>query len=470
MFRHGCSTVLSACVYYTYILKKKVETQQAELPILVVGGGVMGSSIASSIASRGSKVILIDESHIMRSSWGDTRGLQNGYTGVYGKLVRRSKALWEQLQAYDDTYKEDHGRGQLFWNASNMLILSTSADAEEAKVTHIRAGFRKEKTQIMDNCKVHESYPALVLENGETGFVDNDCLVLSAVDCIFALQDKAERNGAIIHLNEKVENINVETCEVRTNAGRTVQYSKMVLATGPWTNRSLSAAKLETLPILVSAEQLLYIAPRKNSDRSSMCLPWETYSIGKMPIIDGEINVTDDAASLRGFVYACPMVPGGKHAFKCAVHMMGEFMHTSDFHVKPGSSPLEYTDPTVYHRKTLRCHQPEADEVDQYQKQIVTKFVSKHLPTLDVEEISMVFRCFYTSASDNDFIIGYHPQAPENVVVVTGFHGEGFKFAPVIGESIADLVLARHDAQMPALTKELLDLCKPARFFPNKKQ
>jgi heterodisulfide reductase subunit A-like polyferredoxin len=41
--------------------------------VIVAGGGVMGRSIAANIASRGEKVVLIDESHIVRSSWGDTR-------------------------------------------------------------------------------------------------------------------------------------------------------------------------------------------------------------------------------------------------------------------------------------------------------------------------------------------------------------------------------------------------------------
>ena len=430
-----------------------------DLPILVVGGGVMGSSIASSIAARGAKVMLVDESHVVRSSWGDTRGLQNGYSGVYSKLVRRAQVLWEELQSLDKSLASAHGRGSLFWKASNMLILPSREAAEDAKRVHEENGHNVDGIEILEKDDVHEKFPAVAFEDGETAFIDHECLALSAGDCIFALQDNAERNGAVLAFNERVEMINVKDREVVVDSGRRVQYSKIVLATGPWTNRTLHSAGLRTLPIFVSAEQLLYLTPRPGSS-----LPLQAYSLSNIPIVDGEVVVNEDTG-VKAFVYAVPMVPEGKRAFKCAVHMMGEFMHTSDFHVKPGSSPFEFADNTVYHRKQLQCYQPEADQIDPYQRQIVEKFVSKHLPTLDTVDISMVCRCLYTSAADNHFIVGPHPDAPETVVVVTGFHGEGFKFAPVIGECVADLVLAPDEEELSSLTKELVDVCSPGRFF-----
>ena len=82
-------------------------------------------------------------------------------------------------------------------------------------------------------------------------------------------------------------------------------------------------------------------------------------------------NITADDVTKKSFVYCFPMVPGGKKAFKCAVHCMGEFLHTSDFHVVPGSSPLNFIDSTVYHRKTLNTRQPNVDEIDNYQKVLI---------------------------------------------------------------------------------------------------
>jgi len=48
--------------------------------------------------------------------------------------------------------------------------------------------------------------------------------------------------------------------------------------------------------------------------------------------------------------------------------------------------------------------------------------------------------CFYTMTPDHDFIIDRHPGAP-NIIVASPCSGHGFKFAPVIGEILADLAI-----------------------------
>ena len=62
----------------------------------------------------------------------------------------------------------------------------------------------------------------------------------------------------------------------------------------------------------------------------------------------------------------------------------------------------------------------------------------------------------YTMTPDENFVIGPHPHH-DAVTIAAGFSGHGFKFAPVVGEILADSVLqssARWD----------LDLFSPQRF------
>jgi glycine/D-amino acid oxidase-like deaminating enzyme len=47
--------------------------------------------------------------------------------------------------------------------------------------------------------------------------------------------------------------------------------------------------------------------------------------------------------------------------------------------------------------------------------------------------------CIYTLSPDRHFVIDLHPEH-SNVAVATGFSGHGFKFAPAVGEMLADLV------------------------------
>ena len=46
----------------------------------------------------------------------------------------------------------------------------------------------------------------------------------------------------------------------------------------------------------------------------------------------------------------------------------------------------------------------------------------------------------YTTTPDEHFVLTTHPQHPD-VVIAAGFSGHGFKFMPVMGEIIADLVV-----------------------------
>ncbi len=47
--------------------------------------------------------------------------------------------------------------------------------------------------------------------------------------------------------------------------------------------------------------------------------------------------------------------------------------------------------------------------------------------------------CLYTNMPDGHFLIDRHPQW-KNVLIASPCSGHGFKFAPVIGEILADLV------------------------------
>ena len=64
--------------------------------------------------------------------------------------------------------------------------------------------------------------------------------------------------------------------------------------------------------------------------------------------------------------------------------------------------------------------------------------------------------CLYTLTPDEHFVLGLHPEYP-NVAVACGFSGHGFKFTPVVGEILADLV-------MQGATPHHIGLFDPARF------
>jgi sarcosine oxidase len=64
----------------------------------------------------------------------------------------------------------------------------------------------------------------------------------------------------------------------------------------------------------------------------------------------------------------------------------------------------------------------------------------------------------YTTTPDEHFVVAVHPEHG-NVTVACGFSGHGFKFVPVIGEVVADLVTEGE-------TRYDLGFLSPNRFLP----
>jgi len=72
--------------------------------------------------------------------------------------------------------------------------------------------------------------------------------------------------------------------------------------------------------------------------------------------------------------------------------------------------------------------------------------IAEHLPMAN-GELSAATTCLYTMTPDGHFLIDQLPGAP-NVIAASPCSGHGFKFAPVIGEVLADLATSgttRHD-------------------------
>jgi sarcosine oxidase len=80
--------------------------------------------------------------------------------------------------------------------------------------------------------------------------------------------------------------------------------------------------------------------------------------------------------------------------------------------------------------------QPEAtsDEIQGVRDALVSAF-----PSLAASPVRSTATCLFTNAPDSRFVIGPHPARPR-VYVCSACSGHGFKFAPAVGDAIADLV------------------------------
>ncbi|HWA97511.1 MAG TPA: FAD-dependent oxidoreductase, partial [Pirellulales bacterium] len=67
-------------------------------------------------------------------------------------------------------------------------------------------------------------------------------------------------------------------------------------------------------------------------------------------------------------------------------------------------------------------------------------FIARALPDVSSTRTAHAV-CMYTMSPDEHFIVDHHPR-DERICFAAGLSGHGFKFAPVLGEVLADLALA----------------------------
>ena len=80
--------------------------------------------------------------------------------------------------------------------------------------------------------------------------------------------------------------------------------------------------------------------------------------------------------------------------------------------------------------------------MDESDRQLVIDYASSYLPGLGSQLISSA-SCYYTSTPDENFVIDQLPDH-QNVTVVAGLSGHGFKFTTALGEIASKLALNRH--------------------------
>jgi len=76
----------------------------------------------------------------------------------------------------------------------------------------------------------------------------------------------------------------------------------------------------------------------------------------------------------------------------------------------------------------------------------VRAFLRRMVPSLDTP-LQRSAVCMYTNSPDGVFIVDRHPEH-ENVSFACGFTGHGFKFSPVIGQALVEL-LSRWETEVP---------------------
>lgn len=352
--------------------------------VVVVGLGVMGSAVLRSLAARGARVLGIDRwqpPHAHGSSHGRARMIREAYFEhpLYVPLVRRSYELWAEL--------EQETRAELLHITGGLSI--GPEDGELVRGV-LESGRRYGiPLEIIRGSDLIDAHPALSPDSGLIGVLEPRAGYLHPDLCVGSLLGLARRHGAEVQMTD-VLGWSREESGTRV-AARSGEYrcGSVVLAAGAW----LPSRRLGGSELPLSVERLLQASfePANPAACTAEVLPvfvWE-FAAGNL-------------------FYGFPAIQG---AVKLGLHF-GE----------PISEPSP-ADPETLER-----------EVEE-----LRSFVRRCCPAADGRLVEAT-SCYYTKTPDGHFLIDRHPDG-ENAVIVSACSGHGFKFAPAIGEIVADLVL-----------------------------
>jgi sarcosine oxidase len=356
--------------------------------VIVVGLGAIGSATLRVLARRGVQALGIERygpGHDHGSSHGETRMIRLGYFEhpSYVPLLRRTYALWRELEA----------------EAGNKLLHITGIaeiglpDSDVVAGTLAASRLHDLPHEVLSARHAMARFPAFRLPDDFICVVQADGGFVAVEAAMAAMVDQARAAGAEIWSETVVQAVTPTGRGVRVATSRgDIEATSAIIAAGPWIGRIVP-----DLPLRVTRQVMTWFEPREPA----------LFELGRFP-----------AFLMRtpyGNHYGFPSVDGS--LVKIAKH-----------HHLDETVDAETVDRTV-------SLQDEA---------AVRAAVTAHIPAAD-GPLALAKTCLYTVTPDHDFIIDLLPDAP-NVVVASVCSGHGFKFAPVMGEILADLATLRRTA------------------------
>jgi len=353
---------------------------------IVLGVGTMGAAACLALARRGLRVLGLEQfdiPHALGSHHGHSRMFRLAYYEHpdYVPLLRRAFEQWRELNRSSGLDVFHITGGLYIGKPGGEAVGEAAASARRHGLAHEVLG-REELRHRYPQFQVPDDYGALY--EPSAGFVRPEL-------AIAAMVGESLKLGADIRVRQTVVDWSADDrgVEVRT-ADATFRAERLVVTAGAWSGAVLQALGV---PLQVTRQVLGWVWPRRP----------EMFQLGAFPVWAVE---SPDGALYYGF----PMFASNP-GFKLARHARGQPADPNTIDRTPHAADEETF------RPALRHYLPDADG-----------------PTLAMSV------CMYTNSPDSHFIIDRH-SAHDRVAIACGFSGHGFKFAPVVGEALADLAM-----------------------------
>jgi sarcosine oxidase len=351
--------------------------------VIVIGAGVFGSWSAYFLQKSGASVLLVDAygpANARASSGGESRIIRMGYGGeeIYTRWSMNALPQWKELLA-------GAGRPELFQPTGVLWIAHEGEKYPlDTMSTLDKLGCRFEKLSLG---QLVERHTAMSFEPDCWGIFEPDSGVLMARRAVETVVNEAQKCGA------NVESAFVrapiahrrQVREITTESGYTYSAGTFVFACGPWLQKIFPDVLGGRM--FISRQEVFFFGVPPGDKRF------------RPPTTPTWLNVGDE-------FYGMPDLEN--RGLKIA-------------HDRHGPVADPDTQSRVAGAEALAT---------------AREYLARRFPILRDAPVVETRVCQYANTSNGDFLIDRHPEI-ENVWLVGGGSGHGFKHGPSVGEYVA---------------------------------
>jgi sarcosine oxidase len=368
--------------------------------VAVIGAGVFGAWTARHLGRRGKRVLLVDAygpANARASSAGESRIIRMGYGAdeLYTRWSQRSLAQWKEFFA---------ATGLRLFHETGVLWL---AGKEDGRVRETVETLRRCDVSFeeLSRAELEKRYPQIGLDGITRGLLEPRSGVLMARRAVAAVVEEAVRRGVEYRVAQIAEPRGARAITtVVASSGERIDAETFVFACGAWLGKIFP--EILGARIFPSRQEVFFFGvPAGDARFAPPELPTWLFQ-------EDEIYGMPDLES-RGL--------------KIAVDRHGERV-----------------DPDTQSRLASVQGAEEA-----------RRFVEQRFPSLRGAPIVETRVCQYENTWNGDFLIDRHP-AIENIWLVGGGSGHGFKHGPAVGEYMAGRILGgvTEEARFSLASKE----------------
>jgi sarcosine oxidase / L-pipecolate oxidase len=365
--------------------------------IVIVGAGVFGLTAAWELAVRGWQVTVIDPGPLPRAAAASTdisKVVRADYGGdaLYTAMAERALAGWDR---WNERW------GEPLYHQDGFLLLSADP-LEPGRFEHDSLTLLEQRGHRLERLHADERatrFPAWSLGRYPDGYFNPRAGWVESGKVVGRLAIEARNAGA--QLIERTEygrllEQDARFVGVETKDGRELRADAVLVAAGAWTPALLPHLG----DVMWAIGQPVVHFHVENP---------QAWQAPHFPVWAADIS--------RSGWYGFPALDDG--TLKVANHGVGRRVHADD----------------------PRSVLPEEEAG-------FRAFVREHLPELASAPIVASRLCLYCDTFDGDFWIARDPARP-GLIVAAGDSGHAFKFAPVLGGLIADVIEAKPNPWAP---------------------